>query len=120
MDRYLKLSQYLAEGDTAKANELFHTLVADTARGLYEAMESEEDLDDDSIGGDAADDLIADVSAPEDGRNMEEAEEPAKKEKSSQQKSNVVPNAAKLVPAPKPVNTQAKDVNNLTPFPKVN
>lgn len=75
MDRYSRLSQYISEGNTEKAEELFRTLVIDTARTIYEGMESIEDLDDneDWIGGDAADDLIADVSSVEDGKNMEES-----------------------------------------------
>lgn len=123
MDRYSKLNQYISTGSLAEAEELFRSIVLDEARKIYEGMESLEDLDDneDWIGGDASDDLIADVSAVEDGRNMEESDENTTKDdssKSGQLKAHVVPNAAKLVPAPKPNNSQAEKVNNLTPFPK--
>lgn len=123
MNNYLKLNQYLAEGQYDKASQLFHTIVLNTARNIYESMESESDLDDiDTLGGDAADDLIADVSTDEDDQemhNMEESsDEPATK--SAPYKSNAVPNQAKLTPAPQPVSKQASNVNNLTPFPKTN
>lgn len=123
MDRYSKLLEYIAQDKLVEATDLFHTIVSGTARKIYESMEAEEELDDDSIGGDASDDLIADISTDEDDqemRNMEEATEEPKTKKVSPFKAQVVPNAAKLVPAPQPNNKQAENTNNLTPFPKVN
>lgn len=123
MNQYEQINAYLAEGNSKKAEELFHNLIVGLSRGIMESMESEEELENDSIGGDASDDLISDISTDEDDqemRNMEEATEEPKTKKSSPYKSNVVPNTAKLVPAPQPNNKQAENTNNLTPFPKVN
>lgn len=123
MDKYQKVMQYLANNDSARAGETFHDIVVAEALKIYESVENpdEELEDEDEIGGDAADNLIADVSVVEPGNSMEEAKsEKSTKKKNSPYRSEVVPNAAKLVPAPQPVNKQAEQVNNLTPFPRVN
>lgn len=123
MNKYQKINEYLSHGDVARASDLFHSIVTEAAREIYSAMESDDDLEHlEHIGGDAADDLISDVSTDErsqEMRNMEEDSDKKPATKSAPYRSDVVPNVAKLTPAPKPVNTQPDQVNNRTPFPKV-
>lgn len=123
MNNYDKLNYFVASGNKSQADELFHRMILDTANKIYEAMESDDDLEDvDFIGGDAADDLIADISTDEDEQEMRNMEETAvnKPVTNKPYKSDAVSNRAKLTPAPQPTNKQENDVNNLTPFPKTN
>jgi hypothetical protein len=81
--KFEQLLDYLVNEETEKANELFHQIVVEKSRGIYESLISEEeDKDEDKeedkdgqtdesygmgeesvieIGGDATDDLISDV-----------------------------------------------------------
>ena len=87
--KFEQLIEYVINDEEAKAKELFHDIVVEKSREIYEnlmneeeseeeldeAEESEEELDEEmgSIGGDASDDLIDDVEAEEQG--MQEDEE---------------------------------------------
>jgi hypothetical protein len=82
--KFEQLIEYVINDEEAKAKELFHDIVVEKSREIYENLmneeESEEELDEaeeleemDSIGGDASDELIDDVEAEEQG--MQEAEE---------------------------------------------
>jgi hypothetical protein len=90
MNRFEQLIEYVINDEEQKAQELFHDIVVEKSRQIYEnimAEEAEEDLDesaeedldeseeedlDESLGGDAADDLIDNVEADEE---MQEGEE---------------------------------------------
>ena len=89
--KFEQLIEYVINDEEAKAQELFHDIVVEKSREIYESLmeeeqcdtchkapcecddEEEEDLDE-SMGGDASDDLIDDVETEESGM-MENDEE---------------------------------------------
>jgi hypothetical protein len=83
MNRFEQLIEYVINDEEAKARELFHDIVVEKSRQIYEnimAEEAEEELDENAeedieegaMGGDAADDLIDDVEMEEESdMNME-------------------------------------------------
>lgn len=99
MNKFEQLIEYVINDEEAKARELFHELVVEKSRAIYEEMmaeeefeldeaadeeldeaehdeeldESEDDIDEslDEMGGDAADDLIDDIEVEEEGVSME-------------------------------------------------
>jgi hypothetical protein len=85
MNRFEQLIEYVINDDTQKAQELFHEIVVEKSRQIYEDIMAEEadELDEgedieegedleEGMGGDAADNLIDDVEAEEqDDMNME-------------------------------------------------
>jgi hypothetical protein len=88
--KFEQLIEYVINDEEAKAKELFHDIVVEKSREIYENLmneeeseegmdEAEEELDegeeelDEMMGGDASDDLIDDVEAEEQG--MQEDEE---------------------------------------------
>jgi hypothetical protein len=99
--KFEQLIEYVINDDEAKAKELFHDIVVEKSREIYENLmdESEEELDEAEhndeeeldeashdgdmeeaveegmMGGDASDDLIDDVEAEEQGMTMAEGED---------------------------------------------
>jgi hypothetical protein len=91
--KFEQLIEYVINDEEAKAKELFHDIVVEKSREIYENLmneEAEEELDeaeeeeldeaeeeelDENIGGDASDDLIDDVEVEEQGMQMENDEE---------------------------------------------
>ena len=81
MNKFEQLIEYVINDDTQKAQELFHEIVVEKSRQIYEDIMSEEeideaeegeDLEEGDMGGDAADQLIDNVEAEEqDDMNME-------------------------------------------------
>jgi len=83
-----QLIEYVINDEEAKARELFHQIVVEKSRTIYESlMDEDEQIDEDdamgrtdrydeAMGGDAADNLIDDVEAEEQG--MQEAEDDEK------------------------------------------
>jgi len=85
MNRFEQLIEYVINDEEAKAQELFHDIVVEKSRQIYENLmaeeaeeeldeaaeeeldeaEEEEDLDEGMMGGDAADDLIDNVETEE-------------------------------------------------------
>jgi len=65
MNKYEKLVEYLMneEIDTAKADELFHQIVVEKSRDIYESLMDMED----ELGGDPTDELMNDISVEEEG-----------------------------------------------------
>ena len=84
MNRFEQLIEYVINDEEAKARELFHDIVVEKSRQIYEnimAEEAEEELDEsseedieESMGGDASDDLIDDVEMEEESDMNMEAE----------------------------------------------
>ena len=92
-NKFEQLIEFVINDEEAKAKELFHDIVVEKSREIYENLmneeemdeeeldeaeeeeldEAEEELDENMMGGDASDDLIDDVEAEEQG--MQEAEE---------------------------------------------
>ena len=104
MNKFEQLIEYVINDDESKARELFHDIVVEKSREIYENLMNEEELDEESdaerddkaeeagekvakdieydemhedatIGGDASDDLIDDVETEEQGMMEEEGEE---------------------------------------------
>ena len=98
-DKFNQLIELLIAEDQDKAKELFHEIVVERSRSIYESLIDEEevvdeaeeevaededleeelDLDesdfDEDLGGDAADDMIDDIEADEQGLSMEAEED---------------------------------------------
>jgi hypothetical protein len=77
MNKFEQLIEYVINDDEAKARELFHDIVVEKSRAIYEEMmEDEEELEenDDMMGGDMAEDLIDDIETEESGISMEDDE----------------------------------------------
>jgi hypothetical protein len=88
MNRFEQLIEYVINDEEAKARELFHDIVVEKSRQIYENIMAEEDIEeakdeeldeaeeelDEGMGGDAADDLIDDVEMEEESDMNMEAE----------------------------------------------
>jgi len=85
MNRFEQLIEYVINDEEAKARELFHDIVVEKSRQIYENIMAEEadeeldesadeELDEGMMGGDAADDLIDDVEMEEESDMNMEAE----------------------------------------------
>jgi len=87
-DKFNQLIELLIAEDTDKAQELFHEIVVERSRDIYETLIDEETVDeeevaedeaeaveesdfDEELGGDAADDMIDDIEADEQGLAIE-------------------------------------------------
>jgi hypothetical protein len=80
--KFEQLIEFVINDEEAKAKELFHDIVVEKSREIYESLMEEEDLateevdesieDDDQFLGDAADNLIDDVETEEKGMNEED------------------------------------------------
>ena len=82
MNRFEQLIEYVINDEEAKARELFHDIVVEKSRQIYEnimAEEADEELEEaedieEAMGGDASDDLIDDVEMEEESDMNMEAE----------------------------------------------
>jgi hypothetical protein len=88
MNKFEQLIEYVINDDEAKARELFHDIVVEKSRAIYEEMmAADEELEEDEVemeegmdpnmegmGGDQADDLIDDIETEESGVSMDEDE----------------------------------------------
>ena len=70
-NKYEQLIDFIINEDEAKARELFHQIVVEKSREIYESLIDEQDLEE--IGGNEVEELVDEVSADETG--MEEGEE---------------------------------------------
>lgn len=68
--KFEQLIEYVINDEEAKAKELFHDIVVEKSREIYENLMNEEE-----IGGDSADDLMADVDTDQEGMNEEHDDE---------------------------------------------
>ena len=85
MNRFEQLIEYVINDEEAKAKELFHDIVVEKSREIYENLMQEEaeeieegadeDIEEGDMGGDAADNLIDDVEAEEQQDMSMEGEE---------------------------------------------
>lgn len=88
MNKFEQLIEYVINDEEAKARELFHDIVVEKSRTIYEEMmqeeaeeaeeeeleearEEEEEEIEESLGGDQSDDLIDDIEVEEEGMNFE-------------------------------------------------
>ena len=71
MNKYEQLIEYIINEQEDKARELFHQIVVEKSRDIYESLIDDEDFDE-SVGRNAVDSLVDEVEADEQG--MTEAE----------------------------------------------
>jgi len=77
--KFEQLIEFVINDEEAKAKELFHDIVVEKSREIYESLMEEEDSEETTEvdegmenDGDAADDLITDVETEEEGMNEED------------------------------------------------
>ena len=77
--KFEQLIEFVINDEEAKAKELFHDIVVEKSREIYESLMEEDDAEDTEEvdegmenDGDAADDLITDVETEEEGMNEED------------------------------------------------
>lgn len=78
MNKYEQLIEHIINDETDKARELFHTIVVEKSRDIYESLIDEQDLEE--VGGNEVEGLAQDVQMDEEGiseEDEESAEEPA-------------------------------------------
>jgi hypothetical protein len=75
MSKYEKLIEYIVNEQDEKARELFHQLVVERSRRIYESLIDEEDLEE--IGGDQVEGLVDEITSDEEGMLEAEDEEDA-------------------------------------------
>ena len=71
MSKYEQLIEYIINEDEAKARELFHQIVVEKSREIYESLIDEQDLEE--VGGNHVDQMVDEITMDEEG--MDEAEE---------------------------------------------
>jgi hypothetical protein len=70
-NKYEQLVEFIINDETDKARELFHKIVVEKSRDIYESLVSEEDLEE-TIGGNEVEDMVRDVQMDEEGISEEE------------------------------------------------
>ena len=73
-NKYEQLVEFIINDETDKARELFHQIVVEKSRDIYENLVSEEDLDE-VHGGNEVEELVDEISLDEEGISEEEEEE---------------------------------------------
>jgi hypothetical protein len=64
MNKYEQLVEFIINDENDKARELFHQIVVEKSRDIYESLVAEEDLEE-TIGGNEVEDLVDEVSLDE-------------------------------------------------------
>jgi len=72
MNKFEKLIEYVINEEDAKASDLFHEIVVEKSRDIYESLMDEDETVEEGFGGDQADELINDISADEEGMTEED------------------------------------------------
>ena len=73
--KFEQLIEYVINDEQAKARELFHEIVVEKSREIYEEM-MQHDMDEgDALGGDAVDEMIDDIEVEETGLSEDDDEE---------------------------------------------
>jgi hypothetical protein len=78
MNKYEQLIEHIINDETDKARELFHTIVVEKSRDIYESLIDEQDLEE--VGGNEVEGLVDEITIDETGISEEEdeaGEEPA-------------------------------------------
>ena len=88
MNKYEQLVEFIINDETDKARELFHQIVVEKSRDIYESLVAEEDLEE-TVGGNEVEELVDEVTLDETGVNEEEEEfkERKKKERKERKQS---------------------------------
>jgi len=69
MKKYENLATYIMNEDITKADDLFHEIVVEKSREIYESL-----MDMEEMGGDKADELMNDIAVDEEGMNEDDEE----------------------------------------------
>jgi len=72
MNKYEQLIEHIINDETDKARELFHTIVVEKSRDIYESLIDEQDLAE--VGGNEVEDLVDEISIDEQGISEEDEE----------------------------------------------
>jgi hypothetical protein len=70
-NKYEQLVEFIINDETDKARELFHKIVVEKSRDIYENLVAEEDLEE-TMGGNEVEDLVDEISLDEEGISEEE------------------------------------------------
>jgi len=73
MNKYEQLIEHIINDETDKARELFHTIVVEKSRDIYESLIDEQDLAE--VGGNEVEDLVDEITIDEQGISEEEDQE---------------------------------------------
>lgn len=73
MNKFEKLIEYIINDEDSKARELFHEIVVEKSRDIYESIMDEE-MAQEAIGGNQVDDLVDEVGADEEGVSEDDLE----------------------------------------------
>lgn len=71
MNKYEQLIEHIINDETEQARELFHNIVVEKSRDIYESLIDESDLEE-TIGGNQVEDLVDEVTLDEQGISEEE------------------------------------------------
>ncbi len=74
MNKFEQLIEFVINDEENKAKELFHEIVVEKSRQIYENLMKDTEVEEAALGGDSADALIDDVTADETGISMEDDE----------------------------------------------
>jgi hypothetical protein len=72
MNKYEKLIEYIINDQESKARELFHEIVVEKSRDIYESLLDDEQLE--AVGGNEVKDLVDEITADEEGISEEDME----------------------------------------------
>ena len=70
-NKYEQLVEFIINDESDKARELFHQIVVEKSRDIYESLVAEEDLEE-AMGGNEVEDLVDEVTLDEEGISEEE------------------------------------------------
>lgn len=73
MNKYEQLIEHIINDETDKARELFHNIVVEKSRDIYESLIDEEELNE--VGGNEVEDLVDEVTIDEEGMYEDEDED---------------------------------------------
>ena len=74
MNKYEQLVEFIINDENDKARELFHQIVVEKSRDIYESLVAEEDLDE-TMGGNEVEELVDEVTLDEQGMTEEEEDD---------------------------------------------
>ena len=72
MNQYEKLIEFIINEQEDKARELFHQIVVEKSRDIYESLIDEQDLEE--VGGNPVGNMVDEISADEEGMQEDEEE----------------------------------------------
>ena len=73
MNKYEQLIEHIINDETDRARELFHNIVVEKSRDIYESLIDEQDLEE--VGGNEVEELVDEITIDEQGISEEEDEE---------------------------------------------